>query len=92
MTNPKSGAAGFMQFEPATAAQYGVNVHDEASSVQGAARYLADLSRQFGGDIIKGLAAYDMGPGNLAKVIAKWGAAWSSHLPAETQAYLAEIL
>jgi soluble lytic murein transglycosylase-like protein len=81
-----------MQFMPDTARAYGVNPHNEASAVSGAARYLAQLSQQFGGDKAKAVAAYNMGAGALAKVIAQWGADWASHLPAETTHYLAEVL
>src|SRR4029077_12814187 len=38
-----AGAEGIAQFLPSTAKQYGVDVHDPASSISGAAHYLADL-------------------------------------------------
>lgn len=92
VTNAQSGAAGYFQFMPATAKQYGVNVHDEQSSLEGARKYLTDLTKQFGGSIEKALAAYNWGPGNLAKDIRTYGDDWRSHLPQETKRYVAEIL
>jgi len=43
-----SGACGIAQFIPGTAAQYGVNVNDATSSINGAANYLSDLRNQTG--------------------------------------------
>jgi soluble lytic murein transglycosylase-like protein len=42
------GAYGIAQFQPATAAQYGVNVNDPTSSLYGAAQYTSDLYKRFG--------------------------------------------
>lgn len=92
VTNQKSGAAGYLQFMPDTARQYGVNVHDEQSSLQGANRYLNDLKTQFGGSLEKALAAYNFGPGNLQKDITTYGDNWRSHLPDETKKYVSDIL
>lgn len=60
-----AGAQGFMQFEPGTAAAYGVDVHSPASSIDGAAHYLHDLLAQFHGSMRDALAAYNAGPGNI---------------------------
>lgn len=60
-----AGAEGFMQFEPGTAAEYGVDVHSIPSSIDGAAHYLSDLQKQTGSEQ-NALAAYNAGPGNLA--------------------------
>lgn len=81
-----------MQFMPATAKAYGVNPHDEKSSLEGTVRYLKDLLGQFGGDVTKAVAAYNMGPGALAEVIARYGSQWGAHIPAETKDYLAKVL
>jgi hypothetical protein len=43
-----AGAQGIAQFVPDTARQYGVNVSDPRSSLDGAARYLATLYKQSG--------------------------------------------
>src|ERR1700757_3531814 len=41
-----AGACGLAQFIGSTAAQYGVDVNDPSSSLQGAAHYLSDLHNQ----------------------------------------------
>lgn len=64
--SPK-GARGISQFMPATAQQYGVNPDDPASSIDGTARYLRDLLKQFNGDARLAAAAYNAGPGNVQK-------------------------
>jgi hypothetical protein len=90
MRSPK-GALGAFGFMPDTAAQYGVDPMDTGSSARGAGSYLHDLVRMFGGDVDKGLAAYNWGPGNLRKDIAKYGSGWRQHLPQETRDYLDKI-
>lgn len=82
------GAEGLGQFIPTTAARYGVNVRDAASSINGAAAYLSDNLKQFGGDYDKALAAYNMGENHPAL---SRGADWLQHAPAETQNYVATI-
>lgn len=91
-TNAKSGAKGLSQFMPDTAKQYGVDTSDPKSSIKGHAAYMADLLAKFSGDYTKALAAYNWGPGNLSGVIEKWGDAWQDHLPAETKAYVVDVL
>lgn len=94
--SPKN-AQGVAQFIPETAARYGVDVKDPASSIDGQARYMKDLLAQFGGDYRKALAAYNMGEGSKAKgngvegLVQKWGDDWLSHAPKETQNYVASI-
>jgi hypothetical protein len=83
--SPK-GAIGFAQFMPGTAAQYGVDPKDPAQSIVGAARYMADLKKQFNGDQNLALAAYNWGPGNVNKMLAG-----QSVMPEETRQYLARI-
>jgi peptidoglycan DL-endopeptidase CwlO len=61
-----AGARGLMQFMPATARSLGVDPLDPASAVDGAARYLAQLTRQFGSPEL-GLAAYNAGPGTVSR-------------------------
>jgi hypothetical protein len=65
--SPK-GATGLMQFMPGTARQYGIT--DRANpeqSVEGAAQYLAHLSRVFNGNIELMLAGYNAGEGAVKR-------------------------
>ena len=61
-----AGATGLMQFMPATATGLGVNATDPASSIDGAARYLSSLTKQFGSTELA-LAAYNAGPGTVSR-------------------------
>jgi soluble lytic murein transglycosylase-like protein len=59
--SPK-GARGLMQLMPKTAQRYGVaNSLDPAQNVDGGARYLRDLLKQFDSDLPLVLAAYNAG-------------------------------
>lgn len=82
--SPK-GARGVMQLMPATARELRADAHDMASNIDGGAAYLARLSRMFGGDLARTLAAYNAGPA----AVAKFGG-----VPpyAETRAYVQDIL
>lgn len=79
-----AGAVGIAQFMPATAAEWGVNPLDPASSIDGAGRYLASLYRRFG-NWSEALAAYNWGMGNVQRK-------GLSMAPAETRAYYTQIL
>ena len=61
-----AGAQGLMQFMPATAKGLGVSPLDPASAVDGAARYLKQLTGQFGSTELA-LAAYNAGPGTVSR-------------------------
>jgi hypothetical protein len=61
-----AGAQGLMQFMPATAAGLGVNPLDPGSAIDGAARYLSSLKKQFGSTDLA-LAAYNAGPGTVSR-------------------------
>jgi soluble lytic murein transglycosylase-like protein len=61
-----AGAQGLMQFMPATARGLGVNPLDPTSAVNGAAKYLSDLTQQFGSTSLA-LAAYNAGPGTVSR-------------------------
>jgi len=62
-----AGATGVAQFMPATAQGMGVDPTDPYQSLEGAARLMASHLQQYGGDYSKALAAYNAGPGNVAK-------------------------
>ncbi|MEZ5479221.1 MAG: lytic transglycosylase domain-containing protein [Thiolinea sp.] len=63
--SPK-GAQGLMQLIPATAERFGVSdAFDSAQNVRGGTRYLSWLSKRFGGDLQKVLAAYNAGEGKV---------------------------
>jgi cell wall-associated NlpC family hydrolase len=78
-----AGATGLMQFMPATARGLGVDASDPASSVDGAARYLRQLTDRFGSTDLA-LAAYNAGPGTVARY---------GGIPpyAETQSYVRKV-
>ena len=61
-----AGAQGLMQFMPATATGLGVNPLDPGSAIDGAAKYLSSLTKQFGSTDLA-LAAYNAGPGTVSR-------------------------
>lgn len=64
--NP-SGATGIAQFMPGTAQGMGIDPNDPYQALDGAARLMKSHLDQYGGDYAKALAAYNAGPGNVAK-------------------------
>ena len=82
--SPK-GARGVMQLMPETARDLGVDAADLRQNVRGGAAYLSAMLGRFGGDLAKGLAAYNAGPG----AVERFGG-----VPpfAETRAYVASIM
>jgi soluble lytic murein transglycosylase-like protein len=81
-----AGASGLTQLMPGTAATLGVtDTTDPAQAIEGGAKYLKQQLDRFGGDPAKALAAYNAGPG----AVAKFGG-----VPpyAETQNYVQKVL
>ncbi len=59
----EKGAAGLMQLMPGTAREmYVVDVFDPEQNIHGGTRYLRVLANQYGGDMVRMLAAYNAGP------------------------------
>ncbi len=98
-------AAGIWQFIPSTGKIYGLKQNwwydgrrDVYASTQAALNYLEDLNREFKGDWLHALAAYNSGSGTVRKAIrrnlkrGKPTDFWNLKLPKETQAYVPKLL
>ena len=94
----RAGAVGLWQFMPTTGKNYGLEVNslvderrDPIASTRAACRFMKDLYRIFG-DWTLAIAAYNCGPGNVNKAIARSGGKsfWDIYfyLPVETRGYV----
>lgn len=79
-----AGAIGLGQLMPGTARELGVDPRDPHANLMGAAIYLRQQLDRFDGDVERALAAYNAGPGRVAK---------AGGIPriAETQGYVSAI-
>lgn len=78
-----AGAIGVMQLMPGTASSLGVtNAYDAEQNIMGGAKLLSQLLNQYNNNLDLALAAYNAGPGNVAK----YGGA-----PPYTQKYISMI-
>jgi len=100
-----SRASGIWQFIPSTGKLYGLKQNwwydgrrDIIASTRAALDYLQKLHKEFSGDWLLALAAYNTGEGNVAKAIrrnkktGKKTDFWSLRLPRETRGYVPSLL
>lgn len=98
-------AAGIWQFIPTTGRHYGLRQNhsydgrrDVYASTKAAIKYLKKLNRQFNGDWLLSIAAYNCGEGAVERAIRRNESRglptdfWSLDLPQETRAYVPRLL
>jgi soluble lytic murein transglycosylase len=96
LLSSNKNAKGITQVIPATGTNPGFGVTPlQNDSVEEYLRfgkdYLTAMIRNFGGDVAKGVAAYNAGPASVQKAITKYGENWLTGLPKETQNYVRKI-
>ena len=98
-------ASGMWQFIPSTGKLYGLKQNfwiderrDILKSTRAAIKYLSNLNKMFDGDWLLAIAAYNSGPGRVAKAIkrnkklGKKTDFWSLKLPKETKGYVPRLI
>lgn len=89
--SPK-GARGLWQVMPATARDPGFGIKasngTQADDARVGSEYRRKMGARYGGNLPKMWGAYNWGPGNVDKAIAKYGDNWLQYAPAETRAYV----
>lgn len=95
------GARGLMQLMPATARDLGVDASKPDENVEGGSRYLQQQLNEFGDESLA-LAAYNWGPNNIKRAMAKVRAegkrpTWANikayvKVPKETREYVDKVL
>lgn len=84
----KRGAQGLMQLMPITQKEVDVtNPYNPRENIHGGAKYLKKMRIMFG-SIEMGLAAYNIGPGELKKIIKKRG----KKVPEEAREYVQKVM
>jgi soluble lytic murein transglycosylase-like protein/outer membrane protein assembly factor BamD (BamD/ComL family) len=101
-----AGARGLMQLMPATARsvarQFGRRITDReifdpALNIRLACRLLSNLLRQYDGNLMLALAAYNAGPGTVRKWRSRWGTLegdqWAEEIPvAQAHGYAKQVV
>jgi soluble lytic murein transglycosylase-like protein len=85
------GALGLFQLLPSTAEELGIRPDRWHENVFGGLKYMGQLTKQFGGEYVKALAAYNWGPGHMEKAVQQHGSVWIGFIPPATKAYLFKI-
>ena len=101
----RAGASGLWQFMPTTGRLYGLKQNwwydgrrDVVASTHAALNYLTKLLRDFDGDRLLAVAAYNWGEGNVRRAMARNRArgkatdVWSLKLPRETRIHVSRFL
>lgn len=80
----KAGACGLGQLMPSTAAMLGCqDVFDPEQNLEASAKYIRQLIDMYNGDVIRAIAAYNAGPGNIDK---------TGEIPGYAQKYVDTVL